>query len=117
MKRDVIRRAVRVFLKTSLALIVPGFLGWLNELTQWARGEGQTPFPDGRSLAYLGVVAIVAGVVAVVSMLWDVIEDGLGKGVLREVPPRPDPNRGAASLRWAWIGLAFAPVVAVILLL
>ena len=62
MSRDSVRRAVRTFLITTLALFVPGLLGWLNELTQWAGSEGQRPFPDGTSLAYLGVSAIVAGV-------------------------------------------------------
>ena len=83
--RDSILRAVRTFLITTLALFVPGLLGWLNELTEWARGEGSTPFPDGRGLAFLGVSAIVAGVVAVVNLLWNAIEDATGKSVLRPV--------------------------------
>lgn len=83
MSRDSVRRAVRTFLITTLALFVPGLLGWLNELTQWAGSEGQRPFPDGTSLAYLGVSAIVAGVVAVVNLLWNAVEDATGKGLLR----------------------------------
>lgn len=118
MKRDVVRRAVRVFLKSTLALLVPGLLGWLNALTQWARDEGQTPFPDGRSLAYLGVVAIVAGVIAAISVLWDTVEDWLGKGVLRNVPPKPphpDGDRGAA-VTWGGL-LALALIVAIVVIL
>ena len=88
MTRDSLRRAIRTFLITTLALFVPGLLGWLNELTQWAGSEGQRPFPDGTSLAYLGVSAIVAGVVAVVNLLWNAVEDATGKGLLR------NPGRG-----------------------
>lgn len=85
MSKESVRRAVRTFLITTLALFVPGILGWLNEVTQWAAGEGSTPFPDGRGLAYLGVSAIVAGVVAVVNLLWNAVEDASGKALLREV--------------------------------
>ena len=87
MSRDALRRAARTFMQTALALLLPGLLGWLNGLTEWARAEGQAPFPDARSLAYLGVVAIVAGVVAVVTLIWNGIEDATGHGVLRQVPP------------------------------
>lgn len=89
MTRDSIRRAIRTFLITTLALFVPGLLGWLNELTQWAAGQGSTPFPDGRGLAYLGVSAIVAGVVAAVNLAWNAVEDATGHGVLRSTPPAP----------------------------
>lgn len=88
MTRESVRRAIRTFLITTLALFVPGLLGWLNELTQWARAEGTAPFPDGTGLAYLGVSAIVAGVVAVVNLGWNAIEDATGKAVLRDVPPQ-----------------------------
>lgn len=88
MTRDSIRRAIRTFIITTLALFVPGLLGWLNELTAWAASEGQRPFPDGVGLAYLGVSAIVAGVVAAVNLAWNAVEDASGRGVLR------DPGRG-----------------------
>lgn len=88
MTRDAVRRALRTFLITTLALFVPGLLGWLNDLTAWARGEGSTPFPDAHGLAYLGVAAITAGVIALVNLLWNTIEDALGRGLLRDVPDR-----------------------------
>lgn len=88
MNRDSIRRAIRTFVITALALWLPGLLGWLNALTEWARAEGGTPFPDARGLAYLGVSAIVAGVVALINLAWNAVEDGIGHGLLREVPPR-----------------------------
>lgn len=89
MTRDSLRRALRTFLITTLALFIPGLLGWLNALTDWARGQGSTPFPDAHGLAYLGVSAITAGVVALVNLAWNAIEDATGKGVLRNPPAPP----------------------------
>ena len=86
MTRDSLRRALRTFIITTVALFIPGLLGWLNAVTEWARGEGSTPFPDAHGLAYLGVSAIVAGVVAVVNLLWNAVEDATGKGLLRNPP-------------------------------
>lgn len=81
-----VRSAARMFLITFLALFVPGLLGWLNDLTEWARSQGQAPFPDFGSLAYLAVTAIVAGVVGLVKLLWVWVEDTTGKSVLRAKP-------------------------------
>lgn len=83
-----IRRALRTFVITALALFVPGLLGWLNDLTEWANAHGEVPFPDGRGLAYLAVSATVAGVVAVINLVWNLLEDATGHGMLREVPAR-----------------------------
>lgn len=88
MSRDAVRRAIRTFVITTVALFIPGLLGFLNAITEWARGEGSTPFPDAHGLAYLGVSAIVAGVVAAINLLWNLVEDASGKGFLR-TPPRP----------------------------
>lgn len=88
MSNDSVRRAIRTFLITTTALFIPGLLGWLNDLTAWASSEGQRPFPNGQGLVYLGVSAIVAGVVAVVNLAWNAIEDASGHAVLRETPPR-----------------------------
>jgi TRAP-type C4-dicarboxylate transport system permease small subunit len=88
MTRDAVRRALRTFVIATLALFIPGLLGWLNAMTRWANDEGSTPFPDATGLAYLGVSAIVAGVIAVINLVWNLVEDAAGKGLLREVPPR-----------------------------
>lgn len=98
MTRESVRRTIRTFLQAFLGLMVPGFLGWLNALTEWARDEGQRPFPDGTSLAYLGVSAIVAGVIAVVNLLWNAVEDASGKGFLRSVVPVPRNEAGAVDV-------------------
>ena len=36
-------------------VIFASWLGWLNGLTEWANSNGQAPFPDARSLAFVGV--------------------------------------------------------------
>jgi len=82
-----VRRTVRTFVVSTLALFVPGLLGWLNELTQWAANQGATPFPDAHGLAYLGVSALTGGVIAAVQFLWNYVEDLTGKGFLRDVGP------------------------------
>ncbi|MCT2291741.1 MULTISPECIES: hypothetical protein [Bacteria] len=85
--RDAVRRAIRTWLITTLGLLVPGLLGWLHALTAWADGQGSTPFPDAHGLAYLAVSASVAGVVAVLNLLWNAVEDRAGRGLLRDVHP------------------------------
>lgn len=77
------RRAARTFVITTLALFVPGLLGFLNEVTQWANSQGEAPLPDGSGLAYLGVSAIAGGVVAGINLLWNVVEDKSGHAMLR----------------------------------
>lgn len=92
MTRDAVRRALRTFIITTLALFIPGLLGWLNALTEWARSEGEKPFPDAHGLLFLAVSAIVAGVVALVNLIWNVVEDASGKALLREVPATAPPG-------------------------
>lgn len=77
------KRVLRTWLYSFLGLFLPGVLGWLNALTEWARSEGQRPFPDATSLAYLGVVAISASSIAIVNGLGIWIEDRTGKALLR----------------------------------
>lgn len=119
MTRDAVRRAIRTFLITTLALFVPGLLGWLNDLTAWASSEGQRPFPDGHGLVYLAVSAIVAGVVAVINLVWNVVEDAAGKGLLRTVPPKPTPpDTGVVDTRTiAVVALVLAVIVVLVLVL
>jgi hypothetical protein len=82
------RRSVRTFLQAFVGLLIPGVLGFLHGLTDWAGSHGQTPFPDAGSLAYLAVSAIVAGVIAVVTGIWTKAEDVSGHALLRTLPPQ-----------------------------
>lgn len=119
MTRDGVRRVLRTYLFAFLGTVLPGLLGWLNALTEWARAEGQRPFPDATSLAYLGVAAITAGFIALVNAIVIGLEDATGRGFLRTPPVRPTPDtRGAVSLTTAVIAVAAVVVlVAVVLLL
>lgn len=118
MSRDSLRRVLRTFLQAFLGLLLPGLLGWLHELTEWAADQGQRPFPDAGSVAYLGVAAIGAGAVAVVTLVMTGIEDATGKGFLRAVPPNPRGDRGAVDTRTiAVLALVVAVVVLLVLLL
>lgn len=106
---DSAKRVYRTFVIAFVGVSVPGLFGWLNGLTEWARSEGQAPFPDAHSLAFLGVSAIVAGCVAVVNLLVVGLEDATGKRVMRpqrailgksvmgQHSPRPT-EKGEASL-------------------
>lgn len=80
-----LRRAARTFIISTLALFIPGLLGWLHALTEWAGSQGSTPFPDAHGLAYLAVSATTGGVIALVNLLWNAVEDASGKGLLRDV--------------------------------
>lgn len=93
---DAVRRVIRTFLVAFLGLAIPGFLGWLNDLTTWANSHGQKPFPDAHSLVYLAVAAIGAGVIAVLNAIVVMIENGTGKAFLRQVPdPKHKDETGA----------------------
>lgn len=88
MTSDAVKRSIRTFIITFFGLMIPGFLGWLNEVTKWANDNGQAPFPDGKNLSYLAVSALAAAVIGAVNLLWTWVEDKIGKGLLREVPPK-----------------------------
>lgn len=75
---DAVKRVARTFVYAFLGILVPGLLGWLGDLTDWARANGQAPLPDAHSLAYLGVAAIGAGFVAVLNALGIVVENATG---------------------------------------
>ena len=85
---DSVRRVLRTFTRATLVLFVPGLLGWIHDLTSWANSQGSTPFPDAHGLAWLGGSAIVAGCIAAGELAWNLIEVQLGKGFLRDVPPK-----------------------------
>lgn len=91
--RDALARIARTFLWAFLGVLIPGSLGWLNDLTAWAKSQGQTPFPDAHSLAFVGVAAISAGCIAVLNALVLVVENVTGVGILRRVPAPPDTRR------------------------
>lgn len=78
-----VRRVIRTFLYSFLGLAIPGALGFLNGLTSWANAQGQVPFPDATSLAFVGVAAISAGSIAVINGIGIALENFTGKALLR----------------------------------
>lgn len=84
LRKPAVARAVRTFVITTLVLFVPGLLGWLHSLTDWANSKGTVPFPDAHGLWFLAVSAVVGGFVAVVNLVWNLIEDSSGKAFLRQ---------------------------------
>lgn len=92
MSGDAVRRAVRTFVIAFFGLFIPGALGFLNDVTAWATSGGQRPFPDMHSVAFLGVAALAAGLIAIFNLLWNWIEDMTGKGLLRTPQTRTQPG-------------------------
>lgn len=91
MTRDSVFRAVRTFIITFFALWIPALIGFLGEVTDWANGgDGGPAFPHLDTLGKAAVSAACAAIVAIVNLLWNAAEDGLGKGMLRAVPPRAE---------------------------
>lgn len=107
--KTAIKKAIRTFVFATAGLAVPGLLGWLNDLTDWAHSQGTTPFPDAHGLAFIFVAAISAGFIAVLNLIVLLLENSAGRGFLRN--PRVD-DRGAVSL----IGLLIIVVVIALLL-
>lgn len=81
-----VKRALRGALVTFLTLFIPGLLGWLHEVTDWAHAAGTTPFPDAHGIMWLAVSALVSALVGLVNLLVNALETATGKGVLRDVP-------------------------------
>lgn len=118
MTRDALRRVARTFVIAFVGILLPGVFGWLNDLTKWASEEGQRPFPDATSLAYLGVSAIVAGLIAALNLIVVGIEDASGHGILRTPPVKPTPpETGRAVVTWGALAVVVLVVVLVFLLL
>lgn len=118
MSRESVRRAIRTFIISTLAVFLPGLLGWLHALTEWAAGAGTTPFPDAKGLMFLGVSAIVGGVIALVNLLWNLVEDATGKGLLRNVPPvSHSDQRGVAETRTLALFAAVGVVIILVILI
>lgn len=91
MSGDAVRRAIRTFVISFLGILIPGALQFMNDVTAWAAQKGQAPFPDWNEVSYLLVAAICAGMIALLNLIWNWVEDKTGKGFLRT--PQPPDNR------------------------
>jgi hypothetical protein len=94
---DAAKSAFRVWVITTIGLFLPGMLGWIQEVTQWANQQGAPAFPDPSNLAYLFVAALTAAFPAAVAGLVRLLENGIGHSLVGpraagpEVPAKPQP--------------------------
>jgi hypothetical protein len=87
--KDAAKSAALVWLYTTIGLWIPGLLGWINEVTQWANSKGAPPFPDPSSLAFLFVAALTGAFPAAVAGLVRYIENVSGKSILPRTASTP----------------------------
>lgn len=89
---DAGKSALRVWVFTTLGLFIPGMLGWIQEVTEWAAQKGAPPFPDPSNLGYLFVAALTAAFPAAVAGIWRFAENASGHVVLpRAAGPNQNP--------------------------
>jgi hypothetical protein len=91
---DAGKSALRVWAMTTLGLFIPGMLGWISEVTEWASQKGAPPFPDPSNLGYLFVAALTAAFPAAVAGIWRLIENSSGHVLLPRAagPNQPPPE-------------------------
>lgn len=87
--KDALKSAALVWLFTTVGLWIPGLLGWINEVTNWANQKGAPPFPDASNLAFLFVAALTAAFPAAVAGLVRYIENVSGKTLLPRTAAHP----------------------------
>lgn len=89
---DAIRRGLRTFGIAFVGIELPGWLGFLNDVTAWASSSGQRAFPDAHNLSFLFVGGVSAGMIAVLNVVVVAIEDKTGRAVLRNPSPPAPPG-------------------------
>lgn len=88
--KDAAKSALRVWIFTTIGLWIPGLLGWINEVTQWANQKGAPPFPDPSNVAFLFVAALTAAFPAAIAGIVRVIENKSGHVIApRATGPAP----------------------------
>lgn len=117
--KDALVSFFRVWVITTVGLFLPGLLGWIHEVTEWANAKGAPAFPDPSSLSYLFVAALTAAFPAAIAAIVRLLENGFSIKLLprpagpNDVPPAPG-ETGAVSL--LIVGLAIAALGLVVLL-
>jgi hypothetical protein len=93
----------RVWVITTLGLWIPGLLGWVHEVSEWADQKGAPAFPDPSNLAFLFVAALTAAFPAALAAIVRLLENGFDLKLLprpagpNDIPPTPG-ETGAVSL-------------------
>ena len=118
--KDALKSAGLVWLFTTVGLFVPGMLGWIQEVTEWASQKGAPAFPDPSNLGYLFVAAITAAFPAAIAGLVRYVENLSGKALLPRTAAapvyQPQHRAQAGTAQTRTIAIA-ALVVAVVVLL
>jgi hypothetical protein len=98
---DALKATLRVWVFTTIGLWIPGLLGWINEVTNWANQKGAPPFPDPSNLAFLFVAALTAAFPAAVAGIVRLAENYSGhtlagpRAAGPETPAAPQPDQRA----------------------
>ena len=92
--RDALTSFFRVWVIVTISLWIPGLLGWIHEVSEWASQKGAPAFPDPSNLGYLFVAALTAAFPAALAAIIRLIENASGRSILPrpagpEVPPAP----------------------------
>jgi hypothetical protein len=111
--KDALKSFVLVWLFTTVGLFIPGMLGWINEVTQWANQPGAPAFPDPSNLAYLFVAALTAAFPAAVAGIVRYVENVTGKGLLPRTAAAPVGNSQPGEV--GFLDTRTAAVVALVL--
>jgi hypothetical protein len=117
MTSDGLKRVLRTFLIAFFGIFIPGAFQFLNEVTSWANSQGQKPFPDMHSASFVLVAALAAGMIALLNLIVNWVEDTVGKGFLRTVPPKSDPGYVEPQGGYANLVTLLVAVVVIIVLL
>lgn len=91
--KDAAKSAALVWFYGTIGLWIPGLLGWINEVTQWASQKGAPPFPDPSNLAFLFVAALTAAFPAAVAGIIRYVENTTGKAILPRSAENPTHER------------------------
>lgn len=86
---DALKAFLRVWIVSTLMLWIPGLLGWVHEVSEWAAQKGAPPFPDPSNLAFLFVAALTGAFPAIGMGILRLLENASGKSVLRPAGPPP----------------------------
>lgn len=118
---DALKSAFRVWVFTTIGLWIPGLLGWISEVTNWANQKGAPPFPDPSNVAFLFVAALTAAFPAAVAGLVRFAENASGhtlagpRAAGPQTVPVTKPDRGVSEVGYIVVVLLAALVVFILI--
>lgn len=99
---DSVRRAIRTFLQAFVAVFAISLLGWLGDVTLWAKCvDNCKDFPDVTVLGKAAIAGFAAGAVTLVSLIQNLLEDKTSFPAILKAPSsdgqNPAPNDAGAA--------------------